>query len=214
METGYQRVLLVATTLCMLSGAGQGLAQDSDRQVIRPDIERRTIDPPAIDTEDFEVGVYAGVLGIADFNSEPVYGVRAAWHISEDFFVEASYAQSQADLTSFEKLSGGSLLFEDTERDYTYYNAGIGWNVLPGEIFLFGNRAFKSDLYLILGGGNTDFLGDKWFTVSAGVGYRLLLTDWLTWRIDVRDHVFDRDTFGEDETTHNLELNTGFTVFF
>jgi len=214
METWHKRILLAG--MCLLTLAPSLYAQEgvNDGQVIQPDIERRTISTDAIDTEDFEVGAYVGMISIADFNSELVYGARAAWHISEDFFLEGTYAQSQADLTSFEKLSGGSPLFEDAERDYTFYNLSVGWNALPGEIFVFGGRAFKSDLYLMFGGGNTDFLGDKWFTLSAGIGYRLLLTDWLSWRVDIRDHVFDRDTFGDDETTHNVEFTTGIAVFF
>lgn len=214
MENWHKRILLAGL---LLAGIAQPLSAQEDAdagQVIRPDIERRPISTDAIDTEDFEIGAYVGMISIADFNSELIYGARAAWHVSEDFFLEASYGQAQADLTSFEKLSGGSPLFEDAERDYTFYNLAIGWNALPGEIFLFGGTAFKSDLYFVLGAGNTDFLGDNWFTVTGGAGYRLLLTDWLTWRIDVRDHVFDRDTFGEDETTHNIEFTTGFTVFF
>ena len=47
-----------------------------------------------------------------------------------------------------------------------------------------------------------------------GVGYRLLLNDSLALRIDVRDHIYDRDVFGEDETTNNIEWTTGLTVFF
>lgn len=46
------------------------------------------------------------------------------------------------------------------------------------------------------------------------MGIRLLLTDAIAWHVDVRDHIFDRDTFGEDQTTHNIEFTTGFTVFF
>jgi len=187
---------------------------DSPLQVVNPEVERRDIRPAAIDREDFEVGTYVGLLSIQDFDADAVYGLRGAWHVTEDFFFEASYGMSQGDQTSFEELSGGAPLFEDTDRDYTFYNLSVGWNALPGENFVFGGRAMKSDLYLVLGAGSTDFLDDNWFTVNVGAGYRLLLNDWLAWRLDVRDHIFDRDTFGEDETTHNLELSTGLTVFF
>jgi outer membrane beta-barrel protein len=121
---------------------------------------------------------------------------------------------SEGDLTSYEKLSGGSPLFTDSERDYTYYNLNIGWNALPGEIFLFDDYTMKSDLYFIGGAGSTEFLGDNWFTVTIGVGYRLLLNDAVAWRIDVRDHLYDRDAFGTEETTNNIEWSTGFTIFF
>ena len=210
MENRYQRVLL---GLCLGMTQLPVAAQDPI-QVVEPALERREIEPPAIDSENFEVGMFVGMISIDDFASEPVYGLRAAWHLSEDFFFETSIGMAEADLTSYEKLSGGAPLFEDNERDYQFYNLSIGWNVLPGEIYFSENRAFKSDLYLIGGVGGTDFLGDTWFTATVGIGYRLLINDWIAWRLDVRDHIFDRDTFGGDETTQNIEWSTGVTFFF
>lgn len=215
METWHQRVLLSAALA--LGGAGalaQGDGDPYSMEVISPEIERREIHRPAIDTEDFELGLYVGMLAIQDFNSEVLYGVRGAWHITEDFFFEGSYGSSEGDLTSYEKLSGGAPLFDDSEREYEFYSLNLGWNLFPGEVFLWGERAMKSDFYLVGGVGSTDFLGDNWFTVNVGAGYRLLLSDWLSWRIDVRDHIFDRDVFGEDETTNNIELSTSLTFFF
>lgn len=214
MENWNKRFLLslFLAGSCMTSAH----AQDSDDpiQVINPEVDRREIKPVDIDTEDFEVGPYVGILSIQDFDSDIVYGFRAAWHVTEDFFFEGTYGASEGDLTSFEKLSGGAPLFEDDERDYTYYNLALGWNILPGEVYIFDKYAFKSDLYLIGGAGSTDFLGDNWFTATVGAGYRLLLNDAFAWRIDVRDHIFDRDAFGTEETTNNIEWTTGFTFFF
>ncbi len=214
MENWHKRLLLTGFACSVLGTPVLAAEEESPLQVINPEVERREINPAAIDTEDFQVGAYAGLLSIQDFDSEIVWGVRAAWHLSEDFFLEASYGNSEGDLTSYEKLSGGAPLFEDADRDYSFYDLGIGWNMLPGEVFLFGGRALKSDLYVLAGAGSTDFLGDKWFTVNLGVGYRLLLNDWLAWQIDARDHIFDRDTFGDDDITHNVELSTGVTYFF
>lgn len=212
MENRNQRVLLAALLAAGLPAEAQDVFEEP-RDVVNPEVERRETRPANIDTEDFEVAAYVGMLSIQDFDTEFLWGARFAWHVTEDFFLEASYGVSEGDQTSFEKLSGGAPLFEDADRDYTFYDLSVGWNALPGEIF-FGDRAFKSDLYLILGVGGTDFLDDNWFTVNAGVGYRLLLTDSLAWRLDVRDHIFDRDTFGDDEITHNIELSTGLSYFF
>lgn len=224
MANWYQRLLLIAAGA--LAAASPAAAEDTllsypvaaavsaAQPVILPEVERREITPAAIDSEDFEVGPFAGILSIQDFDSEVVYGLRAAWHVTEDFFFEANYGMSQGDQTSYEKLSGGSPLFDDNDRDYSYYNLLVGWNVMPGEVFLWGDRAFKSDLYLVGGAGSTDFLGDNWFTATIGVGYRLLLNDSIAWRLDVRDHIYDRDVFIEDETTNNIEWTTGITYFF
>jgi outer membrane beta-barrel protein len=214
MENWNQRIFL-ATALLGL-GSTHAFCEDNSgvEQVINPDIERRVIKRSDIDTEDFEIGPYAGIISIQDFESEIVYGVRAAWHVTEDFFFEANYGVSEGDLTSYEKLSGGAPLFDDEDRDYSYYNLNLGWNVFPGEVFIFDDYAFKSDLYLIGGAGNTDFLGDNWFTVNIGIGYRLLLNDSFAWRVDVRDHIYDRDAFGTEETVNNIEWTTGVTFFF
>ena len=60
------------------------LAEDPG-QVIDPEVERREIREPDIDTEDFEIGAYAGIMSIEDFESEVVYGVRMAYHVTEGF---------------------------------------------------------------------------------------------------------------------------------
>jgi outer membrane beta-barrel protein len=212
MATWHQRVLLAAA---LAGSCGAASANEvPEEPVILPEVERREIKPAAIDSEDFEVGPYAGILSIQDFQSEWVYGLRAAWHVTEDFFFEASYGQSEGDLTSYEKLSGGAPLFNEDDRDYIFYNLALGWNIMPGEIFLWDDYALKSDLYLIGGAGSTDFLGDNWFTVTVGIGYRVLLNDSFAWRVDVRDHIYDRDAFGQDETVNNIEWSTGLTFFF
>ena len=219
MENWHQCIFLGAAIACSALAQADNGANDSTRdgeqqQVILPEIERRTINTPAIDTEDFEVGPFAGILSIQDFGSDLIYGLRGAWHVSEDFFLEANYGVSQGDTTSYEDLSGGAPLFDDSDRDYSYYSLNLGWNILPGESFFYGGRAFQSDIYLIGGVGNTDFLGDTWFTASVGVGYRLLLNDSFALRLDVRDHIFDRDALGQDETTNNIEWSGGVTWFF
>lgn len=210
----FLSAVLCGAQVAQVTAQTPELAPEQTGQVVYPEMERREIPRLAIDTENFELGAFVGILSIQDFNSEVVYGLRGAWHVTEDFFFEASYGASQADLTSYEKLSGGPPLFSDEERDYSYYNLSLGWNALPGEIFVFDNYALKSDFYLIGGAGNTEFLGDNWFTVSVGAGYRLLLNDAFTWHMDVRNHMYDREAFGAEETTNNIEWSTGFTFFF
>ncbi len=116
----------------------------SDGPIIEPKVARREIKRPRIDTEDFELGAYVGILSIEDFESNVVYGARLAYHLTEDFFLEATAGQSRAGRTSYENLSGSAELLTDSERDYTYYALSIGWNALPGEIFVGKNRAYNS----------------------------------------------------------------------
>ncbi len=183
-------------------------------QVIDPEVERREIKQPAIDREDFEIGGYVGIMGIEDFGSNVSYGIRLAYHITEGFFVEGTVGQSEGGLTSFEILSGGARLITDSERTMTYYNLNLGYNILPGEVFIGEGRAYNTNLYLIAGLGSTRFAGDDRFTVNVGAGYRFLLTDSVALHLDFRDHLFDIDLLGEEKTAHNLEGHLGVTVFF
>lgn len=183
-------------------------------QVIDPQVARREVREPKIDTENFELGVFGGVMSIEDFGSDVVYGARLSYHITEGLFVEAAAGQSEAGLTSFEELSGGAPILSDADRELTYYNLSLGYNLFPGEVFLGEGRAFNSSLYLIGGLGSTRFAGDDRFTVNVGAGYRFLLTDSLALHLDLRDHMFDTDLLGTEKTVHNIEAHLGVTFFF
>ena len=211
--------ILLASSLLMggCSMLQQSASLSADEEVppvIDPEVERRDIKVPKIDSENFEVGVYGGLISIEDFGSDTVVGVRAAFHATEDFFIEAAYGQSEAGRTSFEELSGAVELLTDEEREFTYYNVSIGYNVLPEEAFFGRKRAFNTALYAIAGVGSTAFAGDDRFTINAGFGYRVIVNDFLSLHADVRDHLFDIDLLGEEKTTHNIEYNFGFTIFF
>jgi len=185
-----------------------------DRPIIDPQIERRQIERARIDTEDFEIGAYFGILSIEDFESHAVYGARFAYHLTEDFFLEATAGQSKAGRTSFENLSGSANLLDDDDRKYTYYGLSLGWNALPGEVFIGKDRAYNSAFYFVAGIGSTTFGGDDRFTVNGGFGYRILPSDWIAVHFDVRDHIYDTDLLGEKKIVNNLEAHLGLSVFF
>jgi outer membrane beta-barrel protein len=188
--------------------------EPSDKPIIEPEVERREIKRTRIDTEDFEVGAYVGILSIEDFESNVVYGARLAYNLTEDFFLEGTLGRSRAGRTSYENLSGSADLLTDSERDYTYYALSAGWNALPGEIFLGKNRAYPTAFYLVAGIGSTRFAGDDRFTVNGGFGYRILPADWIAVHFDVRDHVYDIDLLGEKKIVNNLEAHLGLSIFF
>jgi outer membrane beta-barrel protein len=182
-------------------------------RVVDPEVSRRKIVVPKIRSRNIEVGLDYGVLSIEDFGTHPSYGLTAAYHITEDFFFQAEVGRARAGNTSFETLSGISLL-TDSERRFTYYDLSLGYNFLPGEAFIGRGHALTSAFYLIGGIGGTDFAGDTKFTVNFGAGYRVVPTDWLAVHITVQDRVFQTDLFGTSKLTNNIEARIGTTVFF
>jgi outer membrane beta-barrel protein len=183
-------------------------------RVIEPEVERRKVKVNRIDAENIEVGGYYGALSIEDFGTNPVTGLRAAFHVTEDIFFEANYGRSKAGRTSFETLGGNVQLLTPSERRFTYYSLSLGYNLLPGEVYIGRNLAMNSALYLLGGIGSTKFAGDQRFTANFGAGYRVLPTDWLAIHIDVQDHVFQSDLLGVDKLTNNISAYIGATAFF
>ena len=222
MESRLRIILLKVVCTLVLMGILPGCSYlrvddaptDDAGPVISPELERRTITEADIDSEDFEVGAFVGVMSIEDFGSNVVYGARGAYHITEDFFAEAAIGRTEAGETSFETLSGGAQILTDSQRELTYYNISLGYNILPGEAFIGKGHAFNSALYLIAGVGNTEFADDSHFTINVGAGYRFLVNDWVALHVDFRDHIFDSDLLGKDKTTHNLEGTAGISFFF
>lgn len=209
---------LTACLLCTglnLSLAPSVYAQstDAEQPTIDPNLDRRDIREFDIDSENVELGVFVGIINIEDFESDVVLGARIAYHINENLFIEGTYAQATAGQTSFEVLSGGVPFLTEAQREYTYYDVSGGYN-FNGELFITDSLVFNTDFYLTLGAGSTDFGGDERFTVSAGAGYRLLLTDYLSVRFDVRDHVFNSDIIGVEKSVHNLTFTLSTTFFF
>jgi outer membrane beta-barrel protein len=183
-------------------------------RVVEPEVARRQIKVPKIHNHNVEVGLYYGMLSIEDFGTHPSYGVSAAYHITEDFFFQAEYGRSKAGKTSFEELNPGVSLLTDSERRFTYYDLSLGYNFLPGEVYIGRGHAMTSAFYLLGGIGGTDFAGDTKFTVNFGAGYRVVPVDWLAIHITVQDRVFQSDLLGSSKLTNNIEARIGTTVFF
>lgn len=211
MENWHKYFLLILVAIKASSVAAN--AEDTP-YIIDPNIERREIHSPSIDTENFEIGIQYGMISIEDFDSAETYVLRLALHVTEDFFFEASYSEAQGDETSFEQISGGLPLFSSSDREFSHYDLALGWNIFPSQVFLGDGYGLNASFYLIAGIGNTTFLDDNWFTTTIGAGYRLLMTDSIAWHIDVRDHIFDREIFNIKETTNNIEFTTGISLFF
>ena len=197
--------------------AAEEEAEDQDvspPRVIEPNVARRKIKTPKIDNENWELGVGLGFLSIEDFGTGSTYAAQLSYHVTEDFFFRLDAGQSTAGRTSFETLGGNIELLTGDERRFTYYSLSLGYNFLPGEVYLGRNLAMNSGFYLLGGIGSVDFAGDNRLTINLGAGYRVLPTDWLAIHIGVMDRVFDSDLLGETKVTNNIEMLLSATVFF
>ncbi|MEY4588190.1 MAG: hypothetical protein RL497_266 [Pseudomonadota bacterium] len=218
MESWLQPIILTAlVTLTALTAPSTYAAESKSNEqviddIVKPDIQRRNLDEDKIDTEDFELGFYAGVMSVEDFGSNDVYGLRLAYHISESMFIEGAYGITQTQKTTAETLDRLELL-TDEQRELSYYSLNFGYNLLPGEHYV-GRWAFNTNFYIVAGAGSTLFADEEYFTYNFGGGLRFFATDWLAMHVDFRNYVLTHTLLGEDKKVQNLEATLGATLFF
>lgn len=203
------------TALMALTGASAWAQQTrpDSNQVVVPEVERREFTLPKFPSKDIAVGAFAGTYATQNFGAAAVVGARLGYHITEDWFVEATLAQSKVSDEAFRQVLPGGI-FTDVKETLRYYNVSAGYNLLPGEVFLGAKRAKATAVYLLAGVGSTRFNEQRSQTVNFGLGMRLLLTNRAALQVDMRDHVFSLDLLGKRQSTHNLELTGGFTWYF
>lgn len=206
----------VTTLLALLSALpahAQSSAQPANEQVVVPEVARRDIKLPRFPSKDWSIALFGGSWSTQNFGSSAVGGIKLGYHLSEDFFVEAAVGATQVSDDSFRQILPGGVFVDDKER-LSYYNLSVGYNLLPGEVFLGSKRALATAFYLIGGVGSTRFVDQRRQTVNVGFGWRVLAFDRAAIQLDVRDHVFSIDLLGRRETTQNVELTAGLAYYF
>lgn len=211
---GFSQLLSTSTFAAQDEDDSERDTGVSNVRVFDPQVERREVDRDAIDSENWELGVHYGIISIEDFGSTEITSFSAAYHVTEDFFVSLNYGETEAGLSSFERLSGNVVLLTDEQRQYSHYSVALGFNLLPGEGFMGKDLAFTSSFYFLTGLGSTDFAGDTRSTVLLGGGYQVLFNDWLSMHMSLKDHFYDIELLGSAKTANDLEISTGFTIFF
>jgi len=180
---------------------------------IEPDVQRRDVKVPSIDTEFVELGLNAGTLSVEDFGSHFSYGAKVSIHATRSIFLELNGGLSQVNDNVFRRL-GLPLFGNKSTRELQYYNVLLGWNVLPGELYLGKAWTLSTSVYMLAGAGDLRFGNKNFFTISLGMGVRVMPVDWLSLRAEVLGSEYESDVFGFNKTSHNFESTLGVNVFF
>ena len=216
------RVLLLFLGLTLGVGGLTGCARDrlvqaedtTQPPVIEPDVERREIEVPRSTPKTSRSASSPGKSASRTSASTPWPGGGSPTTSRKASSSSSRQAGRDTELTSFERLSGAAQLLTEDEREYSYYNVSLGYNIFPGEHFIGKNRAMNTETYVIGGVGKTTFAGDDRFTINFGMGMRVMPLDWLAVHGDIRDHVFDIDLLGQKKTSITSRRTLGVTFFF
>jgi outer membrane beta-barrel protein len=208
------RTLILSSIACASAAlAYAGDTTDATDQVVIPAVSRRAIKLPRFPSNDFELGAFVGTYSTQNFGASTVSGLRLGYHITEDFFAEGVYAQTQVSDANYRLILPGGVFASEAEK-LSYYNLSMGYNLLPGEVFSGTTYAWPFSLYVIGGVGSTSFNQQRRATFNFGSGMRVFFNDNISMQLDARDHIFSLDLLGKNQTTQNLELSVGLTASF
>lgn len=205
---------VLVSAIVLLSPIAMAQQTSDSNSRIEPQIDQSDVIPARLDTENFVVALRGGLVAIEDFGSSGLAALQLSYHINEDLYISAEYAMAKAGLTSYERLSGAAPLLTDSEREWLYYGAELGYVVLPGQVYLGSDYAVNTGWSVFAGAGNVDFAGDKVFAFKWGSQFRVYMTDWLALDLVVTDYVFETTILAQSKTTHNLNVALGLAVYF
>ncbi len=205
-------VLMPGVSLAVSPVSAGSNVETEAEQVVIPQVYRRDVQAPKIDSQDFDVSIFLGFLSIEDFGSSPVGGVKLSYNVTEDLFMQAAFAVSEISDSSYRRF--GLNVFPDETESLSYYSLSVGYHLFPGELFKGENFAMPGSVYVKGGVGSTSFVNEDHFTVSLGLGMRLLLSKSFSLGVEMQDHIFENDVLGENKLTNNLELSIAAGFYF
>ena len=187
--------------------------EDHDVTVIEPVKKAKEIKSAAIDDERFELGAYLGVISLEDFNTVSMLGLSASYHVFPKWILSVAYGKSGSPEAAFEQQEDGDFV-EDRDAGFEYVSLLGSYQLLEGRSFLGVNKKYSTHLFVDAGVEDVTFAGESQTGVVFGATYKMVLTDWLTTDLRMRDHVVERTFLGDEKTTHNIEMVLALQALF
>ena len=184
--------------------------EQASSQVIDPNVERPEPEVRTVKAQDFEAGAYFGGVLVNTDDGFDIYGLRAAYQLTESLFAEGFY--ETASNVGYDELR--SLLGLDKKKQYNYdydtFGLSLGYKLAPGDIYLSKRYTLPFQIYAIGGGGYTTYEGDNFASYHIGGGIKLMPRDWLSIRFEAKDHLWKRN----GSLDHNAQLTVGLAILF
>ena len=163
-------------------------------------------------TNRHEITVQGGYYVSDLFDGTYVLGGAYAYHMTEDFAVEATGAWTRISSSGGPELERTFSLLGNKPRRELLFDADLVWDPAHGKLRLGGSiRHF--DLYVAAGAGVVDSVLSSDIAGNAGFGLKFFLGRAIAVRIDVRDHVYRQQLLARKEWVNDVTSMIGVSVF-
>lgn len=235
------RAALLASSLLALGGAllaAPARAAEGDGAVAKGDTDAAVADPDAdacID-ENVKADLFAkrkrrdvrdrlfqqtnrheltalGGYYVSDlFDATWVAGAAYAYHMTEDFSVEAQGAITHIGSKSEIALEQNFSVLAGKPRRELLFDADLVWDPAHGKLRL-GGAIQHFDLYVAAGAGVIDSVLSSDIAGNAAIGLKFFLGRAMAFRIDVRSYVYRQQLLAKKEWVNDVTSTLGLSFF-
>jgi outer membrane beta-barrel protein len=162
-------------------------------------------------TNRHELTIAGGYYASDMFDGTYIVGGAYAYHMTEDFAVEASGAWTHLTSSGGPELERTFSLLANKSRRELLFDADLVWDPAHGKLRLGGSiRHF--DLYVAMGAGVVDSVLSSDIAGNGGFGLKFFLGRAMAVRIDVRDHVYRQQLLTRKEWVNDVTAMIGVSV--
>jgi outer membrane beta-barrel protein len=142
------------------------------------------------------------------FDATWVAGGAYAYHLTEDFAVEASAAYTRLTSAGGPELERVFSVLEGRERRQLLFATNLVFSPLHAKLES-GSSVVHFDVSATLGAGVVDSALASGVAGNAGVGFAFFVGHAVTLRLDVRDYVFRQQLLGTKVIVNDLAATVG-----
>ena len=209
-----------AATTANVDGTGELPNSDADACIdenVRADLfakrKRRDVRERLFQqTNRHELTVQGGYYASDLFDGTYVVGGAYAYHMTEDFAVEASGAWTRIASSGGPELERTFSLLGDKNRRSLLFDADLVWDPAHGKLRL-GGAIQHFDLYAAAGAGVVDSVLSNDIAGNAALGLKFFIGRAMAVRIDLRDHVYRQQLLIRKEWVNDVTAMIGLGVF-
>jgi len=167
---------------------------------------------PFLKKGQFALVAQGGLLAGDQMSSNYLYGGSLAFFFTEDLAFEARFDVTKIALELDEPVA--AFFGDDRFEAGTGYLAlaGLVWSPIHAKMKV-GDGIVAADLMLTAGAGRLFHDSVQGVTYDVGAVVDFFLTQWVTFRIDVRDVITVQEAVAETRLTNNLALTGGFALW-
>ena len=166
----------------------------------------------ASDTFDGVVYAQQAKVGSVPLYTFGVFALAYAYHMTEDFAVEATAGVTQLTSRGGPELERTFAVLQNKPRRQLMFDAVLEYSLAHAKM-RFGGSISHFDFILAAGGGVVDSVVSSGIAGTGGFGLKFFLGKAFAFRLDLRDHVFQQQLLAEKFVVNDISATIGLSLF-